>query len=394
MRVALIDPSLFTLPYDTALADGLRAAGHEVTFYGRPLAPDEQMRGGGGVIPAFYRHLGTKSAVALPRPAFLAAKGLSHVCGAIALARRLTRDPPEVVHFQWLPLPVVDRGLVAALRRVAPVVFTMHDSNPFNAAPSSRLQRIGAFSALDAVDRVIVHTAQARARLEARGLSAERIAQVAHGLLGDEAPAAAGAPPASDERDAEPCFLLFGKIKPYKGVDTLIRAFAALPPGLRMRARIRIVGKPYMDIAPLERLARESGVADRVAFELGFVADDVVPALFGPGSIPVFPYREIDSSGVLALAIRYGRPVIASRIGGFAETLEDERHGLLVPPGDDAALTAAMARMITESALRTAAARAMAMLAVATPTWRAIGERTAEVYAAARAAWAAARRAV
>ena len=387
MRVALIDPSLFTLPYDSALAEGLRAAGHDVALYGRPLAPDEQMGGGGGVIPAFYRALSSKSAHALPRPAFLVAKGLSHVGGALALAGRLTRTPPGVVHFQWLPLPAVDRPLIAALRRVAPVVLTMHDSNPFNAAPSSRLQRLGAFAALDGVDRIIVHTAQARARLEARGVAPERIAQVPHGLLGEEPAPAAPIVNGENEATAPISFLLFGKIKPYKGVDTLIRAFARLPERQRGQARVRVVGKPYMDLAPLQALARESGVAERVSFELGFVADDAVPALFGPGSVAVFPYREIDSSGVLALAMRYARPAIASRIGGFAETLTDGRHGLLVAPDDPASLAAAMARMIDEPELRRAGAREMAALATAIPGWREIGERTAAVYEAARAEW-------
>src|SRR5262245_19363865 len=213
LRVALIDPSLFTLPYDAALAEGLRALGHEVSIYGRPLAADERMAEVRGVIPAFYRRLSSKSVAAWPRPAFLLAKGLSHVTGATSLALRLNRAPPGVIHFQWLPLPAVDRPLVAALRRAAPVVLPMHDSNPFNAAPSSRLQRLGAFAALESIDRIIVHTAQGRARLEARGVPAERIAQVPHGLLGadDAAPAAPGA--ASEEAGAEACFLLFGKIK-------------------------------------------------------------------------------------------------------------------------------------------------------------------------------------
>jgi glycosyltransferase involved in cell wall biosynthesis len=285
----------------------------------------------------------------------------------------------------------VDWPLVAALRRAAPVVLTMHDSNPFNAAPSSRLQRLGAFAALGSVDRIIVHTAQGRARLEARGVPAGRIAQVPHGLLGAD-DAAAGAPHgAVEDPGAEPCFLLFGKIKPYKGTDTLIRAFAALPGSLRARARVRVVGKAYMDVAPLEALARECGVAERVGFDVGFVPDEAVPALFGAGSIAVFPYREIDSSGVLALAMRYARPAIASRIGGFAETLEDGRHALLVPPDDVAALSAAMARMIEEPALRAASARAMGQLAGEIPSWREIGARTAAVYAAARADWEARR---
>src|SRR4030095_1942069 len=101
VRVALIDPSLFTLPYDAALAEGLRALGHDVAISARPLAADERMAEVRGVIPAFYRRLSSNSVAALPRPAFLLAKGLSHVTGAASLALSLNRSPPGIVHFQW-----------------------------------------------------------------------------------------------------------------------------------------------------------------------------------------------------------------------------------------------------------------------------------------------------
>ena len=46
-------------------------------------------------------------------------------------------------------------------------------------------------------------------------------------------------------------FLTFGKIKPYKGVDTLIAALARVPRDLDQAWRVRVVGQPYMDMAPL-----------------------------------------------------------------------------------------------------------------------------------------------
>ena len=51
----------------------------------------------------------------------------------------------------------------------------------------------------------------------------------------------------------------------------------------------------------------------------------------------IYPYREIEVSGVRMAALRYGRPIIASGIGGLAEPLVDGRHGILVPPDDPTA---------------------------------------------------------
>jgi glycosyltransferase involved in cell wall biosynthesis len=79
-------------------------------------------------------------------------------------------------------------------------------------------------------------------------------------------------------------------------------------------------------------------------------------------------------------ALRYERPIIASAIGGFAELLVDGRHGFLVPPGDPAALSAAMARLCDAPETRAAMGAAVAELGRAIPGWDAIAARTTEFY--------------
>jgi glycosyltransferase involved in cell wall biosynthesis len=176
-------------------------------------------------------------------------------------------------------------------------------------------------------------------------------------------------------------FLMFGKIKPYKGVDVLIRAFARLSEAQRRQARLRVIGKPYMDLAPLRALARQLGVESFLSIETRFVAEAEIPGLFGAGTVAAFPYREIEASGVLSLAIGFGRPILASRVGGFAETIADGKHGFLVPANDDAALAAAMIRLIDDRPLAALCAQNVAALAGAVPSWDEIARRTQQVYA-------------
>lgn len=386
MRVALVDPSLFTLPYDRMLASGLREAGHDVVLHTRALEPAEGDGGGVALATDFYRATGGTRTAWLPDPLRLALKGVDHLASMAGLVARLRRERPDVIHFQWLPLPLADRLFLPALARVAPLVLTVHDSNPFNGNPGSRLQRIGATDCFGAFDRLIVHTERFRERLLAGGVPAERVTRIPHGLLGPAPPdaqAAAAAPLAAAPRRPS-TFLLFGQIKPYKGADVLIEAFARLPEAMRTEARLRIVGKPYMDLAPLLDLASRRGVAGRVAVEPRFVPEEEIPALFGPDSIPVFPYREIEASGALTLAIAHGRPVIASRIGSFAEDLQDGAHGVLVAPDDADALAAAMERMLADPAFAARCAGNVQALSNAVPSWSEIGRKTAAVYDAAR----------
>ena len=68
--------------------------------------------------------------------------------------------------------------------------------------------------------------------------------------------------------------------------------------------------------------------------------------------VVVLPYRSIDQSGVLATAIALGRPVIATDVGGFGETLADTDAGLLVPPRDPAVLAATISALLLDAGLR------------------------------------------
>ena len=110
MRVAMIDPSLFTLPYDRMLALGLQEAGHAVTLYGRQPGPEDGDARGVNLVPAFYPLSGKATAASLPNALRLGLKGLEHIASMLALRRRLASlgARPDVVHFQWLPLPAAD----------------------------------------------------------------------------------------------------------------------------------------------------------------------------------------------------------------------------------------------------------------------------------------------
>src|SRR5947208_2892828 len=102
-------------------------------------------------------------------------------------------------------------------------------------------------------------------------------------------------------------------------------------------AELWIVGMPRMDIGSL----RERASAN-VRFVPRFVTDLELPAFFRRADLVVLPYREIDQSGVLYTALAFGKPIIASAVGGFSE-IDALR---LVPPGDAAALAEAIADLL------------------------------------------------
>jgi glycosyltransferase involved in cell wall biosynthesis len=383
MKIALVDPSLFTWPYDRALAGAMHEQGHDVRIYGKALPKGDERCDDPLFAPSFYRSLATPLLGRLPRGAARIWKGLSHVGSMRRLAEELALWQPDVIHFQWLPLPVIDARFVARFRRIAPLVLTVHDTLPFNGAPGSGLQNLGAKDVWSAFERLIVHTRQGEERLRAQGIAPGRIMRVPHGLLHAEGALPA---PKTDAHEASPEqpveFLMFGQIKPYKGVDVLIRALARLSDSVRSRCRVRIAGRPFMDMAPLVELARELGVERQIVFDLRFIPDGEIAEMMARADALLFPYREIEASGVLMAAIAHGRPIVASRLGAFGELIVDGKSGFLVPPADDRALAGALSLMILQPDVRERMAVGIAKLRDAIPGWDEIARETVGIYRA------------
>ena len=377
MRVAMIDPSLFTLPYDEKLAGALQRRGHRVDFFGKALGSGDPVPTAVPLRQHFYGGLQAMGVRHWPGSLAKLAKGVAHVGAMNRLVRTLARERPDVIHFQWLPLPVVDRAFLGRLGRIAPIVITCHDSQPFNANPGAAVQRVGATAVLARFDRIIIHTEQARPRLAAYGVDARRIQRIAHGFLDDSEPVP---PPAPIADDRPVRFLLFGKIKPYKGIDLMIEAVKRLAPGTLRRIEVLVIGKPYMETAALEAAAAG---CPQIRFEFRFVPDEEMAELFRWADVLAFPYREIEMSGVLMAALKTARPMVASDIGGFAELLQDGETGFLVQPGDVVGLAQAITRLVEEPATRARMSQGLIDLVRAIPSWDRIAAETEELYAAA-----------
>ncbi len=140
---------------------------------------------------------------------------------------------------------------------------------------------------------------------------------------------------------ADPTFLFCGRLDVEKGVEYLVRAFTEVR-RTAPRAQLRIAGRgPELD--RLVALAGELDVGDAVSF-LGWLLPNDIEAELSRAWVLVAPSLWAEPLGLVALeAIVRGVPVIATSIGGFAETVEESVSGFLVPNGDVGALAERMA---------------------------------------------------
>lgn len=381
MKVAMIDPSAFTPPYDHHLCEGLSKAGCDVTlvttefdYVGWKNGTSYQKR------EAFYSLTNRLYPSADSSWHRQLLKGGEHVADSVLLLRYLKQLDPDVIHFQWLPLPVVDKVFVERLEQIAPVVYTVHDTTPYHGATPSRLQVWGVRSVPKKFDRLIVHTNDAREELTERDISASKISVVPHGVLRYPDSERPTPDSSSGPTNHENVVLFFGGIKEYKGVDVLLRAFSELQPEAQEQTRLKIAGSASTSVDELQQLATELGIETRVDWDIRYLPDDEVPGLFEIADVVVFPYRNADQSGALMTALPYGNPIIASDIGGFSAVLEDGKHGRLVEPEDPGILSAALEDVLSNESKRDRMGEAVRDLATSTYSWHEIAKRTLEVY--------------
>lgn len=135
--------------------------------------------------------------------------------------------------------------------------------------------------------------------------------------------------------------LFLGLIRPYKGVDLLVEAAAALEPGSDWL--ILVAGEPWGDLgARLTGQAAALGLGDRVRLDLGWVPESRVAEHLAAADVVVLPYRRGSQSAVAPMALAAGVPVLSTAVGGVPEVVIDGVNGVVVPPGDSAAIAAAL----------------------------------------------------
>ncbi|HET7445883.1 MAG TPA: glycosyltransferase family 4 protein [Solirubrobacterales bacterium] len=364
MKVQLVDPSAFTPPYDRALAAALARGGAEVELlttkflYG-PVPAAEGYR----VDGRFYRRSAARGLDATGRVPFKAAE---HARDMLRFRREADAD---VVHYQWLTMPGLDAHLLPPLR---PRVMTAHYILPPH---PSRRQVASARRVFGRMDAVVAHSEHGAARLRDEiGLEPNRVRVIPHGAfdyltrLPEEKPL-----PAELEGAAGPVILSFGLIRPYKGLEVMLEAFARLGPD----AELWIVGNPRMDVAPLQELA--AGAPGRVRFVTRFVEDAEIPAIFRAADLAVLPYLDAEHSGVLYTGLAFGTPLVLSAVGGFPEVAATGA-ARLVPPGDPAALAAVLADLVGDAAARAELAAAARAAAAGPFSWDEAARLTLDLY--------------
>jgi len=355
------------------LAQALGRRGHHVTVHTRRDSPDlsPRIRAAPGVT---VEHVDAGPPMELPKDELL---GYMDEFGE-HLARRWAEQPPDVAHAHfWMSGLAARRG---ARGTAIPVLHTFHalgvvkrrHQGAADTSPPARL-RLEAALARDAV-MVVVTCSDEVAELAALGAPVDRVAVVPCGVDLDRFTPRGP----RESRDSRHRILSLGRMVERKGVETTIRAVREVA-----GAELVVAGggdaTTDPEVARLNAVAEDCGVADRVRF-VGQVARDDVPALIRSADVVVsVPWYE--PFGMVPLeAMACGVPVIASAVGGHLDTVVDGRTGALVPPRHEWALAERLRELFADPSRLAAMGSAGAARARARYGWDTVATETELLY--------------
>ena len=224
------------------------------------------------------------------------------------------RTKPRVLHVIGLLAPPLIAGVLDGLwfRLFAGnYVLTVHDLLPHDRATWKN--KVLFHLSFRLATTLVVHTAKVRqALIERHGVSPSAIIVMEHGIE-----PLASLPSTDERRDNGGSWniLFFGKVMRYKGLDVLLDALHDTC--IDFRLVIAGTGTSAPHTAELNAAISTHPKSHWIVWHNRFIEESELPSLFGAADVVVLPYKHIDQSGILFQALRYGVPLVATRVGSF-----------------------------------------------------------------------------
>ncbi len=246
----------------------------------------------------------------------------------------IRQEKYDVIHFQYFRRLRMESLYFSMLKLMKiKLAHTVHDVTPLN---NSKLDHFFNLLVYKKADILFVHSNSNKKTLAQQiKLDEEKIKVVPHGdfdtFIPDRIVTKSEARKLFGLSQEQNVILFFGAIKEYKGLDILLNSLSSVSKKINNLTLI-IAGEAdpselelkYRNI--ISKLPKEI----KVIFNAGFIPSAEVAKHFIASDVVILPYRRISHSGVLNLAYSFGRPVIATNVGDFEETIEEGKSGFVL----------------------------------------------------------------
>lgn len=311
---------------------------------------------------------------------------LRALSGTIHVLRWIRALDADLLHVDDVDISLRMALALAVSGAPCPTLMGCHDPDPHSGERHWVRKRLARHLAFARVDAVLVHHEAGRSALRRRRprlLTPIHLVRLAtYSLLRDldatrspdhPGDQGTGGPLSS----ARPTVLLFGRMTPYKGIETLFEAaprVAAAVPGVRFL----VAGRPIVGYRPPAPPRLDDGGS--VDVEYDYVPNTRIAALFGAATVVVCPYTDASQSGVVLTSYAFGCPVVATDVGGLPEYVKHGVTGLVVPVGDVDALVGALVACLADTGLNGRLRAGVAAANAGDLSWRRAARELLAVY--------------
>lgn len=309
-------------------------------------------------------------------------RGLRFLYGSIVTLLSAVVEQRYIVHFHLFHVSMLQTMQVALARLLMrKIVLTAHDVESFVAGLEAPVLSRMVYKV---AHRVIAHNQISKTELMGRiGLNADKIAVIPHGNYLHATrvlPLQANARRLLGISENAKVLLFFGQIKDVKGLDLLIEAMPEIIKNYPNTVLL-IAGKPWKsDFSIYDKLIDKLAVRSNCITNIRFIPDSEVPIYYSACDLVVLPYRRIYQSGVVLMAMSYGKAVLVSSLPGMTEIVHDGVNGFVFQSDRSDDLSAKLSEILGNiESIQRIAAKGKEYV-IEKHDWHSIGEATAYLY--------------
>lgn len=357
--------------YDFGLADGLAEAGADVALYtcDKTQAP----------VPA--RFVFKRPFRGIYGKANKYVRGVRYLGGLLGALFDSVLRGAAVCHFHFFHFTGVEYISVFLARLVGlSVVVTVHDVESFSGDSTSEQ----AAKTLGLASKIIVHNNVSAAEVVSKvGVPPEKIAIIPHGnylpYVDDSVTRGDARSQLSIDVDRK-VILFFGQIKEVKGLDLLLSSLRTVV-DQDHSVQLVIAGKVWKDdFSKYAGIIARNELDMNVRLDVRYIPDAEAPLYYKAADVVVLPYRRIYQSGVLLMAMSYGRAVVVSDLPGMTEVVTNGETGFVFRSEDEKSLADTLITALVDDRARDNVAAKGLQLMKDKYDWACIGARTHGVY--------------
>ncbi len=381
-KITLVDPANYSIYYNYCLAKSLADEGLDTeflttSFIYENISPPSNVK----VNCCFFKVASFLSPWIKSQMMRRALRALEYPFNLMIFFIKLLREKRKVVHYIWVAIPILDLLFFRVLKSMSvKVIYTAHNPFPHELRPWHKWQYRKIY---DSVDKIIVLTEYVKKTiLQNTNVGPEKITVIPHGdfdyILSQFKPNLELKSELESKVEGCKVVSFFGSIRPYKGLEYLLQAFALVKRQIS-NVKLCVFGKCYMTNQNFYiDQASKLKLGDSIIFDFRYVPWSDFLAYLDVTHLAVMPYISASQSANIVMLYKKGIPIVVTDVGGLPEMVVNGRSGIIVPTKDPSALAEGIIDALKDEDTRQQMINFANSLAVNEYSWKMIARRTIE----------------